>query len=281
MKKHRLIPVLLLKNGFLVQSKGFSRYQNLGDPITAVKRLSDWASDELIYLDMTREGGYDLRRDDKGHPNRDNIVDIVRDVSKFCLMPITFGGRIRTIEDIAVRIANGADKVSINTKPLEDPSFITRAAKEFGSQCIVVSVDAKRVDGKHIVFSGGGKQPTPYEAFRWAKIAEEHGAGEILINSIDEDGMKRGYDIELIASVSDAVKIPVIAMGGVGEWHHLGEAFDKTKADAVAAANIFHYYDQSVCLAKKHLYENRYQVRPPDVILHESNISLTKGALEQ
>jgi cyclase len=281
MKKHRLIPVLLLKNGFLVQSKEFTRHQNLGDPITAVKRLSDWAADELIYLDITRDGGYDLGRDDKGHPNRDNIVDIIRDVSKHCLMPITFGGRIRTLKDIAIRVTHGADKVAINTQPLEDPSFITAAAKEFGSQCIVVSVDAKLKDGKYIVMSQGGKQPTNYNPVEWARKAEECGAGEILINSIDRDGMKNGYDLELISTVSEAVRIPVIACGGVGEWNHFAEALQKTKADAVAAANIFHYYDQSVYIAKKYLYDHGCKVRPPDVILTESFFSSKKGVIVQ
>jgi len=277
MKKNRLIPVLLLRNGFLVQSKGFVRYQNLGDPITAVKRLSDWESDELIYLDITRDGGYDPGRDDKGHPNRDNIIDIIRDVSRCCLMPITFGGRIRTLEDIAMRLTNGADKVSINTKALEDPAFITRAAREFGSQCIVVSIDAKLETGKYVPMSNGGRQPSSYEAVTWAKVVECHGAGEILINSVDRDGMKTGYDIELVRSISEAVSIPVIAMGGVGQWSHFSEALEKTKADAVAAANIFHYYDQSVYLAKRHLYDGGYHVRPPDLILSGSEVRMSKG----
>lgn len=266
MKKKRLIPVLLLKNGFLVQSRLFSRYQNLGDPLTATKRLSDWASDELIYLDITQEGSYDMRRDDKGHPNRNNMIDIIKDVSKFCAMPVTFGGRIRTLEDVGLRVANGADKVCINTKPLEDPAFITAAAKEFGSQCIVVSMDIKLIEGKYVVMSHGGKKTTPYGPVDWARLVESYGAGEIFLNSIDRDGARTGYDIALIESVSAAVKIPVIACGGVGEWSHFGEALKKTNADAVAAANIFHYYDQSVYLAKQYLYDHGYPVRPPDLI---------------
>lgn len=277
MKKKRLIPVLLLRNGYLVQSKEFSRYQNLGDPITAVKRLSDWASDELIYLDITREGGYDTGRDDKGHPVRDNIIDIVRDVSKYCLMPITFGGRIRSLQDISVRVSNGADKVAINTKPLEDPDFISQAAKEFGSQCIVISIDAKIKDGKYVVMSHGGKQATPYDPVTWAKRVQELGAGEILINSIDRDGMRNGYDLELLQQVGGAVKIPVIGMGGVGEWPHFGEALEKTNVDAIAAANIFHYFDQSVYIAKRYLYENKFNVRPHDLILDETDFNQLKG----
>jgi cyclase len=266
MKKKRLIPVLLLKNGFLVQSKSFSRYQNLGDPVTAVKRLSDWASDELIYLDITREGPYDMRRDDKGHPNRNNIIDIIRDVSQYCHMPVTFGGRIRTLEDIALRVMNGGDKVSINKKALEDLHFVTQAAKEFGSQCIVVSIDALLAGGRYVVMSDGGRVVTEHDPAEWAKKAEGCGAGEIFLNSVDRDGTQQGYDIDLIRIVSEAVRIPVIACGGAGKWSHMAEVFDKTQADAVAAANIFHYYDQSVFLAKQYLYEHGYNVRSPDLL---------------
>jgi imidazole glycerol-phosphate synthase subunit HisF len=263
MKKKRLIPVLLLKNGFLVQSKSFARYQNLGNPVTSVKRLSEWAADELIYIDISRDSVYDMRRNDLGHHNRDSLFDIIKDVSEVCHMPIALGGKIRTIEDIRVRLSCGADKVTINTQALEDPAFIRAGAEEFGSQCIVVSIDVKLTDGKYAVMADGGRVPTKYGPVEWAKIVQEHGAGEILLNSIDRDGMRTGYDIDLIGPVADAVKIPVIAMGGVGEWEHFEEALKKTNVDAVAAANIFHYTDQSVYLAKKHLYERGYNVRPP------------------
>ncbi len=267
MKKKRLIPVLLLKNGFLVQSKSFSRHQNLGDPITAVKRLSDWAADELVFLDITRDGTYDMRRDDKGHPNRNNIIDIIRDISEYCHMPVTFGGKIRAIEDVALRISNGADKVSINTIAIEKPDFISQAAREFGSQCIVVSMDVKRTESGLEVMKQYGKVGTGMNPVDWAKRVQDLGAGEIFLNSVDRDGMKKGYDIELLRAVSGAVKIPVIACGGVGEWGHFGEALEETEVDAVAAANIFHYYDQSVYLAKKYLFENHFLVRKPDLIL--------------
>ena len=267
MKKKRLIPVLLLRNGFLVQSKEFRRYQNLGNPITAVKRLSEWASDELIYLDITKDDQYELRRDDLGHPNRHSFEEIIKDVSKVTFMPITVGGRIRTLQDIEQRLLWGADKIAINTEPLHKPAFIEEAAREFGSQCTVISIDAKLTEGRYVVMSGGGTQPTPYDPVEWARLVEQRGAGEILLNSIDRDGMKMGYDIELIGSVASAVSIPVIALGGVGEWAHFAEALQKTQADAVAAANIFHYIDQSVYLAKKCLYEQGCKVRPPDLML--------------
>lgn len=267
MKKHRIIPVLLLRNGFLVQSKEFKRYQNLGNPITAVKRLSEWGSDELIYLDITRDDNYDMRRDDLGHPNRNNLFDIIADVSKEAWLPVTVGGRIRTLEDIEKRLSLGADKIAINTMPLEDPAFVELAAKEFGSQCIVVSMDVKLVDGEYQVMSHGGSTRTGRHPQDWAKEVESRGAGEILLNSIDRDGMKNGYDIPLINTVCDNVHIPVIACGGVGIWEHLAEGLQQTKCDAVAAANIFHYVDQSVYLAKKHLHQQGLTVRSPELLV--------------
>lgn len=267
MKKNRIIPILLLKNGWLVQSKEFKRYQNLGNPITAVKRLSEWASDELIYLDISKDEKYDLKRDDQGYPNRHSFIDIIKDVSKVTFMPITVGGKIRTVKHIKDLISAGADKVSINSKALADKKFITEAAKEFGSQCIVVSIDVKIVDGEYRVFSDGGLIATDYNPAEWASIVESRGAGEILLNSIDRDGMKNGYDINLIESVADKVNIPVVACGGVGEWSHFAEALEKTSVDAVAASNIFHYSDQSVYYAKKYLYEKKYNVRAPDLLL--------------
>lgn len=266
MKKKRLIPVLLLRNGWLVQSKQFRRYQNLGNPISAVKRLSEWASDELIYLDITRDDSYDLRRDDLGHSNRHNIFEIIEDVSKVAFMPITVGGRIRSLHDIEKRLALGADKISINTAALDEPQLVAAAAREFGSQCIVISIDMKVTDEKHPVVMRGGIQTTPYTPQDWAKQVEQLGAGEILLNSIDRDGMKTGYDLELLDQVARHVDIPVIACGGVGDWSHLAEALEQTHVDAVAAANIFHYSDQSVFLAKKYLHECGHNVRPPDLL---------------
>ncbi len=267
MKKKRLIPVLLLKNGWLVQSKGFRQYQNLGNPFWAVKRLSEWASDELIYLDISRDSTYDLRRDDLAHPNRQSFAEIMRDVAKMTFMPVVIGGKIRTLADIEERLRLGADKVCINTKALEDPDFITAAAREFGSQCVVVSIDVQRSGDGWRVMADGGSRETSYQPDVWAGVAEEKGAGEILLNSVDRDGMKNGYDITLLDRVATCVGIPVIGCGGAGQWEHFSEAFDKTGVDALAAANIFHHVDQSVYLAKKHLYENNHKVRPPDLLL--------------
>jgi imidazole glycerol-phosphate synthase subunit HisF len=263
MKKKRLIPVLLLRNGWLVQSKQFRRYQNLGNPITAVKRLSEWASDELIYIDISTEDSYDMRRDDLGNPNRHSIFEIIEDVSKAAFMPITVGGRIRSLQDIEKRLSLGADKVCVNTKALEDPQFVEAAAREFGAQCIVVSIDVKIIEGRNVVMAG---QPTDYAPQEWAKKVEQLGAGEILLNSIDRDGMKTGYDLDLLNAVTDAIGIPVIACGGVGEWSHFAEALQQTGVDAVAAANIFHYSDQSVYLAKKYLTEQGMNCRRAELL---------------
>lgn len=266
MKKKRVIPVLLLKNGFLVQSKGFNRYQNLGNPVTAVKRLSEWAADELVYLDISRDDNYDMRRNDLGHANRKSFMEIVADVSLNTRMPITVGGKIRSLDDINIRLTNGADKVVINTKALEDQAFIRRAAEIHGSQCVMVSMDVKTIEGRKKVMSEGGRTMTDYDPLQWAKIVEGEGAGELLVNSIDRDGARTGYDLELLSQLADSVRIPVIALGGVGEWSHFETALTQTKVDAVAAANIFHYYDQSVYLAKKHLFSRGCNVRRPDLI---------------
>lgn len=266
MKKKRLIPVLLLRNGWLVQSKQFKRYQNLGNPISAVKRLSEWASDELIYLDITRDDSYDMRRDDLAHPNRNSILDIIADVSKVAFMPITVGGRIRTLQDIEQRLSLGADKISLNTSAIDNPQFIEFAAREFGSQCIVVSIDVKLVEESYRVVTRGLSQITDLAPEEWACRVEQLGAGEVLVNSVDRDGMKNGYDLDLLDRVMRRVRIPVIACGGVGDWEHLAEALEQTDVDAVAAANIFHYSDQSVYLAKKYLHERGLNVRPADLL---------------
>lgn len=266
MKKKRIIPVLLLRNGWLVQSKQFKRYQNLGNPISAVKRLSQWGSDELIYLDISTEDGHDLRRDDLAHPNRSSILEIIEDVSKQAFMPITVGGRIRSLADIEKRLALGADKIAVNTIALDHPEFIEQASREFGAQCIVVSIDVKLIEGAHTVMRCGTRLVTERSARDWARQVEQLGAGELLLNSVDRDGMKNGYDMELLNAVCDGVRIPVIACGGVGQWEHFAEALNGSGVDAVAAANIFHYNDQSVYLAKKYLFEQGLNCRPPQLL---------------
>ena len=266
MKKRRIIPVLLLRNGLLVQSKGFSRYRNLGNPVTAVKRLSEWGSDELIYLDISRDDRFDAQRTDLAHTHRQTFLEIIADVASVTFMPMTVGGRIRTLDDMSRRLALGADKICINTAASEHPELISEAAREFGSQCVVVSIDVKEGSAGPEVFVGGGRIATGRDPVAWSKEVQERGGGEILLNSIDRDGRQDGYDLSLVGAVAGAVSIPVIACGGVGEWQHFADALSTTSADAVAAANIFHYSDQSVHLARKFLHERGLNVRPPRLL---------------
>jgi len=262
MLKNRLIPVLFLKHGFLVRSEEFRIHQNLGNPVTQVERYNAWDADELIYIDITPDDCYDRGRDDMSIKNPNNLFDIISLVAKKCFMPLTFGGKIRTLEDIRQRMALGADKVTINTKALEYPSFISEAAKHFGSQAIIVSIDALRHDdGSLEVFKSLGKIPTGRKPEEWAREAAERGAGEIFINSIDRDGMAEGYDIEYIQKVVESTNIPVIACGGAGHNKHFVESLLKGGASAAAAGNIFHFKEMSYILAKRALKKMDINVR--------------------
>jgi len=266
MKKNRLIPVLLLKNGWLVQSRSFSRHQNLGNPIQSVKRFSKWASDELIYIDISRDDNYSIRRDDQGYDDITSFLDIIAAVSKETFMPMTVGGKIKTLNDIEQRLLLGADKVSINSEAFRNKSFTSEAAKEFGSQCIVASVDVKSTNIGYCVHVSCGTEDTGIDPVEWVQYLSDSGAGEILLNSIDNDGLGKGYDLDLLRRVSTSSSCPIIACGGVGEWAHFKEALEETNIDAVAAANIFQYVDQSVYLAKKYLYNHGCNVRKPDLL---------------
>jgi imidazole glycerol-phosphate synthase subunit HisF len=259
--KTRLIPCLLLKNGLLVRSEEFSFHQIVGNPIHQVERFNAWAVDELIYLDITREGTHDVRRDDHKIKAKAELADIIEEVSRTCFVPLTFGGNIRTIEDIRMRMARGADKVTINTQAAETPEFITEAARTFGSQAIIVSIDVRSSAPRSWqVFTRSGKYATGLGAVEWAREAERRGAGEIFLNSIDRDGMAEGYDLPLIEEVSRSVAIPVIACGGVGRFQHLVEGV-RAGASAVSAANIFHFTEHSTQRAKKVMAEAGVDVR--------------------
>lgn len=263
MKKKRVIGVILLQNGWIVQSIGFQKFLKLGNPVTAVKRFAEWDADELIYLDISKDSVYDLNRDDIASPNRSTILDIYKDVANYSFMPITFGGQIRTQEDVEDRLRVGADKISINTLAIEKPETISNLAKRYGSQCIVTSIDVKKVDSKRYVFSHGGKINTGLTVQDWAKRCQDLGSGELFVNSIDMDGRKLGFDIELYQQLDKCVSIPVIACGGAGEWEHFEEVLTQTNVDAVAAANIFQHIDQSMYLARKHLFDRKFNVRAP------------------
>lgn len=251
MLKKRLIPCLLLQNGLLVRSETFSIHQILGNPIHEVERFNHWSVDELIYLDITRDDNYDLRRDDQKVKTLADPLQILDAVSKTCFMPLTFGGRIRTIEDMRVRFARGADKITLDTAAVDNPDLLVEGARTFGSQAMVVSIDVRRhADGKCEVFVDGGRRATGYEPTHWAKQVEALGAGEIFLHSIDRDGTARGYDLELIGAVARATSIPIIACGGVGRYEDFAKGI-QAGASAVSAANIFHFKELSDRNAKR------------------------------
>lgn len=253
MPRPRLIVCLLLKHGLIVRSEGFAIHQVIGNPMSTVRRLSDWNVDEVILLDISAGEEHDLRRDDLSMRYQDStVLSVLREVAEVCFMPLTFGGRIRTLQDIEGRLAAGADKCTINSQALRTPEIVTDAARRFGSQCIVVGIDARRRDhGTCEVFGDGGKRPTGLDPAAWARRAEALGAGEIFLNSIDRDGSAAGYDLDLIRDVADAVTIPVIACGGVGRYEDFASGVIEGGASAVAAANIFHFFELSYPLAKQ------------------------------
>lgn len=240
MLRHRLIPVLLLKNGLLVRSELFNLHQIIGNPLYEVQRFNDWNVDELIYLDITREGEYDIRRDDHKTKEMGGPLDILESVSKTCFMPLTWGGRIRTLDDMRIRFARGADKITLNTAAVENPGLVTEGARAFGNQAMVVSMDVKKTGNSYEVFTHGGSKATGLEPVAWAREAERLGAGEILLQSIDRDGTGEGYDLELIGIVSHAIQIPLIACSGVGRFEDYAAGI-KAGASAAAAANIWHF----------------------------------------
>jgi cyclase len=261
MLKKRLIPVLLLKNGLLIRSELFKIHQIIGNPIYEVKRFNEWNVDELIYLDISRDDRYDLRRDDHKVKGLTDSIQILDEVSKTCFMPLTWGGRICTLDNMWQRISRGADKITINTAAVRTPELITQGAKIFGSQAIVVSIDVLRhPNGETEVFIDGAREPTGMKPEDWARQVEELGAGEILLNSIDRDGTGQGYDIELISAVASATTIPVIACGGVGRYEHYVEGI-KAGASAVAAANIWHFKELSDRGGKRSLAKAGVDVR--------------------
>lgn len=273
MVKKRIIPVILLRNGVIVQSRAFKRHQLLGSPTSAVERLSNWNSDELIYIDISPGGGYDLNRDDLNHPEFETIGDIIKLVSKKCRMPLAFGGGIKNDDDINLRIRNGADKITINTLAIENPEFITRAARNYGSQAIVISIDVKKnPDGAYVVYKRG-KEATQLDPVEFARQCERAGAGEILLNSVDRDGTGTGFDIALIQRVANSIKIPLIALGGAGNWGHFEEVLSQTNASAVAAANIFQHSENSYFNCKQFLFDKNFPVRKPGYLsTHNKNL---------
>lgn len=254
MLKQRLIACLLWRDGMLVQSKNFKHTNSVGNAYTAVDFFNTWAIDEIILLDVTRNT--DERR--KFHEQ-------LKELSKRCFVPLTVGGHVGCLEDIRVLLKEGADKIAINTEAVRNPSIIRESSRIFGNQCIVTSIDAKKNEtGRYEVFIDRGKKSTNLSPVKWAKKCEELGAGEIFLTSIDSDGSREGYDLELVKSVSEAIGVPVIASGGVGNWQHLVDGIEKGGADAVSAANIFHYSEQSTKKAKDFMKSAGIEVRRPE-----------------
>lgn len=265
MKKKRVIPVLLLRNGFLVQSISFSDYRNIGNPRQSVLRFSQWDADEIIYLDIGTDFKNNQKRQDLNSPNYFDIYELLLDVSKVSRMPVTVGGGIHTLKDIELRLTNGADKVSLNTITREDLHFIRLASREFGSQCIVASVDYCTRDNGIFVFKHNTKEITSIDFYTWILQMQELGAGEIFMNDVDRDGRKTGYNIEVIKKSSEILSIPLIACGGASSWSDMERVLLETNADAVAASNIFHFMDQSIYRSREYLYKRGLPVRQPSL----------------
>ncbi len=249
----RIIPCLDVKEGRVVKGVKFLELRDAGDPVEVAEYYDRSGADELVFLDITAS-----------HEKRQIMLDVVRRTAEKVFMPLTVGGGVRKLEDVRDLLNAGADKVSINTTAVDNPSFVSEASKRFGSQCIVVAIDAKKKVGakaKWEVYTHGGRQNRKMDAVAWAKRVEKLGAGEILLTSMDRDGTREGYDVELTAAVSKAVGIPVIASGGVGSMQHLADGFIMGKADAVLAASIFHYREVTVKQAKQFLKKKGVHVR--------------------
>jgi imidazole glycerol-phosphate synthase subunit HisF len=246
----RLIPCLDVKDGRVVKGVRFVELRDAGDPVAAALAYDAQGADELVFLDITAS-----------HEGRAIMLDVVRRTAEGIYMPLTVGGGIRSLEDIRTLLRAGADKVSLNTAALERPGLVSEAARAFGSQCIVVAIDAKATDGHWEVFTHGGRRPTGRDAVEWAREVEKLGAGEILLTSMDRDGTGAGYDLALTRAVAEAVSVPVIASGGVGRLEHLREGLVEGRADAALVASLFHFGQHTVPEAKRYLDERGVPVR--------------------
>lgn len=249
----RIIPCLDVDNGRVVKGVRFLEIKDAGDPVEIARRYDKEGADEITFLDITASAH-----------DRDTMVHVVEQVAGEIFIPLTVGGGIRTLEDIRRMLNAGADKVSINSAAVARPEFVREAAERFGSQCIVVAIDAKRVSDepkRWEIFTHGGRKSTGLDAIEWARRMVEYGAGEILLTSMDRDGTKSGFDLELTRAISDAVAVPVIASGGVGSLDHLADGVIDGKADAVLAASIFHFAEYTIREAKEHMARRGVEVR--------------------
>lgn len=251
----RIIPCLDVTDGRVVKGTNFVNLRDAGDPVDCAVEYNRQGADELVFLDITASSD-----------ERNTMVDVVRQTAERCFMPVTVGGGIRTVEDMRKMLLAGADKVGVNTAAVNNPDVVSDGSKAFGAQCIVVAIDAKRrgdsPDDGWEVFTHGGRTPTGRDAIEWAREVYDRGAGEILLTSMDADGTKAGYDLELTAAISESISIPVIASGGAGNLDHMVEVLEKGKADAVLAASIFHFGEYTVGDVKQYLGEHGVPVRP-------------------
>ncbi len=251
----RIIPCLDIDNGRVVKGIQFVDIKDAGDPVEVAKRYNEQGADEIVFLDITATAH-----------DRETIVHVVEDVASQVFIPLTVGGGIRSLDDIRKMLNAGADKIAINSAAIFNPAFVQEACKTFGSQCIVVAIDAKKTSlkgekNKWEIFTHGGRKPTGIDAVEWAIKMANNGAGEILLTSMDKDGTKTGFDLELTSTIANAIKIPVIASGGVGKLSHLVDGIIKGKAQAVLAASIFHFGTFSIAQAKQKMQDNNLEVR--------------------
>ena len=250
MLKIRIIPCLDVNKGRVVKGINFVSLKDAGDPVEQAKIYSEQGADEITFLDITAT-----------HENREAMFDVISNTAKKCFVPLTVGGGIKSLEDMNKFLISGADKVSLNSSAVKNPSLISNGAKKFGNQCIVVAIDAKYLDGGWKVFTHGGRINTNIDAIVWARSVEEYGAGEILLTSMDKDGTKSGFDLKLTKRIADSVNIPVIASGGVGSLRDFHDGIIKGGASALLAASVFHFNEISIMEVKKYLNLNGINVR--------------------
>lgn len=246
----RIIPCLDVKDGRVVKGINFVGLQDVGNPVECAGEYNRQGADEIVFLDITAT-----------NEKRDTIADVVANTAKNVFVPLTVGGGIRSADDFKKLLRAGADKISVNSSAVRNPELISAAADKFGNQCVVVAIDARRVNGEFNVMVNGGRENTGINAIEWAKKAQRLGAGEILLTSMDADGTKEGFDIELLNAVCSVLSIPVIASGGCGRLEHFSEVFEKSAADAALAASIFHYRELTVKDIKEHLRQKNIAVR--------------------
>ncbi|HBD27241.1 imidazole glycerol phosphate synthase subunit HisF [Flavobacterium sp.] len=246
----RIIPCLDIKNGRTVKGVNFVDLKDAGDPVELAKKYAETGADELVFLDISAT-----------EERRTTLIDLVRKVAAAINIPFTVGGGISSVADVDVLLRNGADKISINSSAVKNPDLINEIASKYGSQCAVVAIDAKQIDGNWMVHLVGGKVPTELNLFDWAKEVEQRGAGEILFTSMNNDGTKNGFANEALAQLSEIVNIPIIASGGAGTMEHFAETFINGKADAALAASVFHYQEIEIPELKQYLKEKEISIR--------------------